>query len=167
MGALTARQFLEQTGLDESLLPGQVKYRQHVSEKEGNSYTVKYDWKSDHNQIAVEIIPGLTGDYPSKKELSQFAIWLQTKNIVVFELGYETAKADAAKEADIVKALKAANDGKHSLYQSLATKVSNTAKIIGEKMNQIPIAVDGAKQVCKVAMAKAFAKSSKSKAKEA
>lgn len=167
MGALTARQFLEQTGLDETLMPGQVKYRQHVSEKEGNSYTVKYDWKTDHNQIAVEIIPGLTGEYPNKKELSKFAVWLQTKNIVVFELGLKPANEDLEKEADIVKAVKAAADGKHSIYQSLATKVSNTAKIIGEKVNQIPIAVEGAKQVCKVAMAKAFAKSSKSKAKEA
>lgn len=163
MGAMTAKEFLEQAGLDETLLPGQVKYRQHVSEKEGNSYVVKYDWKSNHNEILVEVIPGLTGEHPSPRELSKYAVWLQTKNSVVFELGAEIADDHKEQEQEIVKALHAVSNGQPTKYQSLATKITNTAKIIGEKVNQIPIAVEGAKQVCKVALGKAFHKSSNKK----
>jgi hypothetical protein len=83
---LTAQDFLNRTGMLEPMAPGQVKYRQHVAEKEGNSYTVVYDWKSDLNKIRVEIRPGLSGDYPEKKELSKYAVWLQTQNYVEFEL---------------------------------------------------------------------------------
>lgn len=164
MGAMTAKDFLAQTGLEESLLPGQVKYKKHVSEKEGNSYTIKWDWKTNHNEILVEVIPGLTGKHPSPRELSKYAVWLQTKNSVVFELGAETPKEHKQQEEDVVTALKAVCSGKASLYQSLATKVTNTAKIVGEKLNQIPIAVDGAKQICKIALGKAFHKSSKKQA---
>lgn len=83
---VTAEQFLKRTGLDESLAPGQIKYKQHVGEKAGTSYTVVYDWKTDVNKIRVEVRPGLSGLMPDKKDLSKYAVWLQTQNYLEFDL---------------------------------------------------------------------------------
>ena len=85
---LTAREFLEKAGLLEGLEPGEIKYKKHPAEKEGNSYTVVYDWKSDLNKIRVEVRPGLTGRLPLKKDIGKYAVWLQTENFIEFEMPY-------------------------------------------------------------------------------
>lgn len=77
---ITIQEFLNDTGLNEPLAPGQVKFKTHVAEKAGNSFTIRYDWRSDLNTIKVEILPGLSGQMPDKKELSKYAVWLQTRN---------------------------------------------------------------------------------------
>lgn len=160
MTAISAREFLKRTGMDEPMAPGQIKYRQHVAEKEGNSYTVVYDWHTDPNKIRVEIRPGLTGDFPDKKEMSKYAVWLQTQNFIEFELGARARISDE-QQNDALGALDAAANGKPTAYQMLAIKVTKTITQIGERLNQIPIAVDGAKQLCKVMLAKSFHKAGK------
>lgn len=165
MTQITAREFLERSGMDEPMAPGQVKYRQHVAEKEGNSYTVVFDWHSDVNKIRVEIRPGLTGEMPDKKELSKYAVWLQTENYVEFEIGASNSNAEeSAQEEGALEALAAATEGRSSAYQMLATKVTKTLVQIGEKLNQVPIAVEGAKKMCKV-LSKSFHRAGKNKAK--
>lgn len=83
---MSVNDFLEKTGLNEDLNPGEVKLKKHVSEKESNSYTVVYDWKSDPSKIRVEVRPGLTGNLPQKEQLKNYALWLQTENYVEFEV---------------------------------------------------------------------------------
>jgi hypothetical protein len=78
--------FLKRAGLDELLAPGQVKYKQHIGEKAGTSYTVVYDWKTDPNKIRVEVRPGLSGELPSKKDLSKYAVWLQSENYLELDM---------------------------------------------------------------------------------
>ena len=83
---MSVREFLDKTGLiGEDLSPGEVKLKKHPSDKEGNSYTVVYDRKTDPNKIRVEVRPGLSGHMPNKKELAKYALWLQTANFVEFE----------------------------------------------------------------------------------
>ena len=164
MTQITAREFLERSGMDEPMAPGQVKYRQHVAEKEGNSYTVVFDWQSDHNKIRIEIRPGLSGSMPDKKELSQYAVWLQTENYVEFELGASNNNAKESEQEDgALEALAAATSGKASTYQMLASKLTKTIVQIGEKLNQVPIAVEGAKKMCRV-LSKSFQRAGKAKA---
>jgi hypothetical protein len=92
---VTARDFLEKAGLYEDLAPGQVKYKFHKGEKAGTSYTMVYDWKTDPNKIRIEVRPGLTGFMPDKKEMSRYAVWLQTKNY--FELDFLAAEKETKK----------------------------------------------------------------------
>lgn len=87
---ITAQDFLKEAGLDEPLSPGQIKYKQHVGEKAGSSYTMVYDWKTDPNKIRVEVRPGLTGLAPAKNELSKYAVWLQSKNYLELDLSKST-----------------------------------------------------------------------------
>lgn len=82
---MNVKQFLDKTGLNENLQPGEVKFKKHIGEKESNSYTVVYDWKSDLNKIRVEVRPGLSGYMPLAKDLKKYALWLQTENYVEFE----------------------------------------------------------------------------------
>lgn len=83
---LSVKEFLHKTGLNEDLKPGEIKFKKHPAEKEGNSYTVVYDRKSDPDKIRVEVRPGLTGHMPNVAELSKYALWLQTQNFVEFEV---------------------------------------------------------------------------------
>ncbi|MCB1539002.1 MAG: hypothetical protein H6865_01565 [Rhodospirillales bacterium] len=87
---MSAEEFLKEAGLDEAMAPGQIKYRTHVGEKPGTSYTMVYDWKTDPNKIRIEMRPGLTGHMPEKKDLSKYAVWLQSKNY--FELDFLAAE---------------------------------------------------------------------------
>lgn len=87
---MSANDFLKEAGLDEGLSPGQIKYKKHVGEKPGTSYTLVYDWKSDPKKIRIEVRPGLTGEFPDKKELSKYAVWLQTVNYMELDLTDET-----------------------------------------------------------------------------
>lgn len=82
---MSVQQFLEKTGLHDDLNPGEIKMRKHPAEKESNSYTVIYDWKSHPNKIRVEVRPGLSGSMPRQDELKKYALWLQTENFVEFE----------------------------------------------------------------------------------
>ena len=77
---ITIGEFLTDAGLDEPLAPGQVKFKTHLAEKDGNSFTIRYDWRTDPSKIKVDILPGLTGNVPDKKDLKKYAVWLQTKN---------------------------------------------------------------------------------------
>lgn len=90
---MTADEFLKEAGLKESLAPGEVKYIRRPAEKEGNSYTVVYDWNTHDHKIVVEVRPGLTGQWPDKKELGRYAVWLQTKNSIEFEISNNMAEA--------------------------------------------------------------------------
>lgn len=87
---MSAKEFLKRTGLEEGLSPGQIKYKKHVGEKPGTSYTLVYDWKTNPSKIRVEVRPGLTGEFPDKKELSKFAIWLQTINFMELDVSQQT-----------------------------------------------------------------------------
>lgn len=87
---VTAEDFLQKTGLAEPLSPGQIKYKHHVGEKPGTSYTMVYDWKTNPNKIRVEIRPGLSGFAPDKKELSKYAVWLQCENFMELDLSRKT-----------------------------------------------------------------------------
>ena len=80
------QKFLEEAGLKESLNPGEIKQIHHISEKEGSSYTVVYDRKTDPSKIRVELRPGLTGNFPDKKELSRYDLWLQTPTFIEAEI---------------------------------------------------------------------------------
>ncbi|GEM_PF-1004138 len=157
MTMITAEDFLKRTGMDEPMAPGQVKYRQHVAEKEGNSYTVVYDWHSNLSKIRVEIRPGLSGDFPEKRELSKYAVWLQTQNYLELDLSGQGANLAKEQQNDALSAMQAACEGKPTVYQMMATKVTKTLTQIGERINQIPIAVEGAKQLCRV-LSKSFHK---------
>lgn len=83
---ITIQEFLNDAGLNEPLAPGQVKFKSHVAEKEGNSFTIRYDWRSDVNTIKVEILPGLSGQMPKKGDLAKFAVWLQTENSMTLDV---------------------------------------------------------------------------------
>lgn len=83
---LSAEEFLKKTGLDEPLSPGQIKYRQHVGEKPGSSYTMVYDWKTSPDKIRVEARPGLTGLKPAKKDMSKHPVWMQSENFLELDL---------------------------------------------------------------------------------
>lgn len=91
---LTAEEFLKEVGLEEGLNPGEIKYIKRPGEKEGNSYTIVYDWKTDEKKICVEVRPGLTGHWPDEKELRKYAVWLQTKNKVEFEVTNDLSHAE-------------------------------------------------------------------------
>ena len=82
---MSAEEFLVKAGLNESLLPGEIKFIKHPSEKEGNSYTIVYDWMTNPEKIRVEVRPGLTGQMPDRKDIGRYALWLQAENFVEFE----------------------------------------------------------------------------------
>jgi len=92
MSAITAEDFLKKTGMEESMAPGMIKYKHVTGDKEGSSYTVVYDWKSDLEKIRVEVRPGLTGQMPPKEELKNYAVWLQTQNFVELDLNETNQK---------------------------------------------------------------------------
>lgn len=86
MTAVTAEDFLRKTGMEEPMAPGMVKYRYITGNKEGGSYTVVYDWRSNPDKIRVEVRPGLTGKMPPKEELKNYAVWLQSQNFLELDL---------------------------------------------------------------------------------
>jgi hypothetical protein len=83
---IKAEDFLKKVGLEEGLAPGQIKYKQHIGEKPGTSYTMVYDWKTDVNKIRVEVRAGLSGVVPHKKDLSKHAVWLQSENFLELDM---------------------------------------------------------------------------------
>ncbi len=83
---VSAQDFVREAGLEESLSPGQIKYKKVPGEKPGTSYTMVYDWKTDISKIRVEMRPGLTGLMPDKKDLPKYALWLQTMNYCELDL---------------------------------------------------------------------------------
>lgn len=87
MTTLTATDFLRKTGMSEPMAPGMIKYRYVTGDKAGSSYTIVYDWRSNPDKIRVEVRPGLTGKLPSKNELKNYAVWLQTQNYLELDLG--------------------------------------------------------------------------------
>ncbi len=86
MSAITAQDFLKKTGMEEPMAPGMVKYRYVTGDKEGGSYTIVYDWRSNPEKIRVEVRPGLSGKVPAKDELKNYAVWLQTQNFLELDL---------------------------------------------------------------------------------
>lgn len=91
--SMDAQEFLRSTGLEKDLRPGQIETIRHVGEKEGNSYTMIYDWKSDPNKIRVEVLPGLSGKMPPKSELKKYALWLQTPTYLEVDVAMKKAKS--------------------------------------------------------------------------
>lgn len=87
---MKAQEFLKEAGLDEPLFPGQIKYKQHIGEKAGTSYTVVYDWKTNPDKIRVELRAGLSGLALSKKDLSKHAVWLQSETYAELDLTKKT-----------------------------------------------------------------------------
>lgn len=85
---LSAEEFLKKLGLSEAIAPGQIRYKKLVGEKAGTSYTMVYDWKTDPYKIRVEMRPGLTGQMPDRKEISKYALWLQTQNFWELDLSH-------------------------------------------------------------------------------
>lgn len=86
MNAITAEDFLKKTGMEEPMAPGMIKYRYVTGDKEGGSYTIVYDWRSNPEKIRVEVRPGLSGKVPAKEELKNYAVWLQTQNFLELDL---------------------------------------------------------------------------------
>lgn len=86
MTAITAEDFLKKTGMEEPMAPGMIKYRYVTGNKEGGSYTIVYDWRSNPEKIRVEVRPGLTGKMPPKEELKNYAVWLQSQNFLELDL---------------------------------------------------------------------------------
>lgn len=86
MTSLTAAEFLKKTGMDEPMAPGMIKYRYVKGDKDGGSYTIVYDWRSNIDKIRVEVRPGLTGKMPAQDQLKNYAVWLQTQNYLEFDL---------------------------------------------------------------------------------
>ena len=86
MSAITAQDFLRKTGMEEPMAPGMIKYRYVTGDKEGGSYTIVYDWRSNPEKIRVEVRPGLSGQMPAQEELKNYAVWLQTQNFVELDL---------------------------------------------------------------------------------
>ena len=86
MTAITAEDFLKKTGMEEPMAPGMIKYRYITGNKEGGSYTVVYDWRSNLDKIRVEVRPGLSGKMPPKEELKNYAVWLQSQNFLELDL---------------------------------------------------------------------------------
>jgi hypothetical protein len=93
MSAVTASDFLKKTGMDEPMAPGMIKYRYVTGDKEGASFTVVYDWRSNPDKIRVEVRPGLTGKVPAKEEMKNYAVWLQTQNYMEFDLSETVGNA--------------------------------------------------------------------------
>ncbi len=87
---LTAQEFLSEAGMDETMAPGMIKYRKVAGHKEGTSYTVVYDWHTDLNKIRVEVRPGLSGQLPSRKDLKNYEVWLQSENFIEFNIKKDT-----------------------------------------------------------------------------
>jgi hypothetical protein len=86
MSAITAVDFLKKTGMEEPMAPGMIKYRYVTGDKEGGSYTIVYDWRSNTEKIRVEVRAGLSGKMPAKEELKNYAVWLQTQNFLELDL---------------------------------------------------------------------------------
>ncbi len=82
---LSVHECTSKAGLDVALMPGEVQFRPIIGEKEGTSYTLKYDHK-DPNIVKMEVIPGLTGKALEPKELRNCAVWLQTPSSVELEV---------------------------------------------------------------------------------
>jgi len=59
MNTMNAEDFLKKTGMEEPMAPGMIKYRYVTGDKEGGSYTIVYDWRSDLEKIRVEVRPGV------------------------------------------------------------------------------------------------------------
>ena len=87
---MSAVEFLKKAGLDEPLAPGQIKFKHHLGEKPGSSYTTVFDWRTNPDKIRVEVRPGLSGELPKKGELSKYAIWLQTENYLELDVSGNT-----------------------------------------------------------------------------
>lgn len=86
MNAISAEDFLKKTGMEEPMAPGMIKYRYVTGDKEGSSYTIVYDWRSDPSKIRVEVRAGLSGKMPPKEGLKNYAVWLQTRNFLELDL---------------------------------------------------------------------------------
>lgn len=95
MTDLSAADFLKKTGMEEPMAPGMIKYRYVTGDKEGGSYTIVYDWRSNPDKIRVEVRAGLTGKMPPQETLKNYAVWLQTQNFLELDLK-ETATAGNA-----------------------------------------------------------------------
>ena len=93
MNTISAHDFLKKTGMEEAMAPGMIKYRHVKGDKEGGSYTIVYDWRTNPDKIRVEVRAGLTGQMPPKEELKNYAVWLQTQNFL--ELDLTNAKGNA------------------------------------------------------------------------
>ena len=86
MTTLSAAEFLKKTGMDEPMAPGMIKYKYVTGDKEGGSYTIVYDWRSNPDKIRVEVRPGLSGTMPPKESMKNYAVWLQTQNYMELDL---------------------------------------------------------------------------------
>lgn len=95
MSSMTAADFLKKTGMEEPMAPGMIKYRYVKGDKEGGSYTIVYDWRSNLDKIRVEVRPGLTGRMPPKEELRNYAVWLQTQNYLELDLSETDTQGNA------------------------------------------------------------------------
>jgi len=93
MENITAEDFLKKTGMDEPMAPGMIKYKHVAGDKEGGSYTVVYDWRSDLEKIRVEVRAGMSGQQPSKQEMKKYAVWLQTQNYLELDLSESKGNA--------------------------------------------------------------------------
>lgn len=93
MSAITAEDFLRKTGMEEPMAPGMIKYRYVTGDKEGGSYTIVYDWRSNPEKIRVEVRPGLSGKMPAKEEMKNYAVWLQTQNFLELDLAHAEGHA--------------------------------------------------------------------------
>ena len=79
--------------MDEPMAPGMIKYKYVTGDKEGGSYTIVYDWRTNPDKIRVEVRPGLTGQMPAKTDMKDYAVWLQTQNFMELDLTHAAGNA--------------------------------------------------------------------------
>ena len=92
MMQITAEEFLKKAGMEGNLLPGQLKMKKHPGKNPSTSYTLVYDWKTDPHKIRINMLPGLSGKMPDKKELSKYALWLQSETFWELDLSDQKQK---------------------------------------------------------------------------
>ncbi len=151
-GSTSVLEYVHQAGLDEneSFKAGDLKMHYSIGEKEGTSYTIRYDHR-DEKIVKIGVVPGLTGKELSPKDLQKCAVWLQAPshidlyvndNIVDDMRGKLLGKEVGGKEliekvGDFFGALKERNLNK---AMSLAVEAAKVAKAILPSISRMPFA---------------------------
>lgn len=94
---MSFEEFFDMVGLQEPLHPGEKKVIPVRSEKQGASYCIVYDWRSDLHKIRVEIKPGLTGRDLSPERMMEVPPSLKTPIFVEAEVNFDDGKIETTK----------------------------------------------------------------------
>lgn len=145
-------EYVHKAGLNESesFKAGDVKMHFSIGEKEGTSYTIRYDHR-DPKIVKIGVVPGLTGKELPLKELQRCAVWLQAPSNIDLQvndnnvtdmrgklLGKEVGGKDLIeKVGEFFGALKNRQINK---AMSLAIEAAKVAKAILPTISRMPFA---------------------------